>query len=204
MKRVATLLAIVAISHLCWITTARAQKGFDVQHLGLINCQLKGKAKLDLGQSSKAAIKVLGKPTQKGKMYFEMDADTALVFYYHANRLYFLKDALVGFELNDNTLAFGKSAEQAFRVGSLLTTVVKLSTNVKQVNAGGPAVTTRYLVDKTTLKGLKMDNKPGKSRNINYKIIAHNYTRYGDEKYDGWFEMLFDAKNKVINIAMGE
>ena len=204
MKRYATLLAIVAAMHVGWIAPANAQKGFDVQHLGLINCQRKGKAKLDLGHSSKAAIRALGKPTQKGKMYFEMDADTALVLYYRTNRLYFLKDALVGFELNDNTLAYGKSPEQAFRVGSALTTEVKLSRNVKQINAGGPAVTTRYLVDKTTLRGLKLENKPGKSRNINYKIIAHNHTRYGDEKYDGWFEMLFDAKNKVINIAMGE
>ncbi|MCC3152329.1 hypothetical protein Q3A66_03610 [Hymenobacter sp. BT770] len=204
MKRIACLLAIVMAWQLGWGTTAFAQKGFDVQHLGLLNAKTGSKTKLGLGQGTKAAVKALGRPTRKGSMYFEMEADTAVVYYYNANKLYFLKDGLVGFELNDNTLAFGKSPEQAFRVGGVLTSEIKPFTETKSLKSGAPTTYTRYLIDNNVLRDLKPIAKPGRSRNINYKAIAANHTRYGDEKYDGWFEILFDGDNRVINIATGE
>ncbi len=126
-----------------------------------------------------------------------MDDDTAVVLYYHANRLYFLKDRLEGFELNDNTLAFGKSYEQAFRVGAVL------KATAKQGAPGNAGLGARYLVGSTPLVGLNVNTKPGRSRNLSYKTCASNYTRWGKQGYDAWFEILFDANDKIINIGTG-
>ena len=201
MKILASCLALFTVLQLICATDAFAQKKFDVQSLGLINAQLKSGAKLYVGQSPKSAIKALGRPTMRGKMYFQAEEDTAVVYYYQANKLYFLKDGLVGFELRDNTLVYGKSLEQAFRIGGILTTETK---PVAITATTAAPVAPRYLVDNNLLKDLKPDAKPGKARNINYQVIARNNIRHGDEKYDGWFEILFDGNNRVISIALGE
>lgn len=165
--------------------------------LGLINSEKKGEMPVRIGQSQAATIKALGKPTKRGKQYFEIDEDTAVVLYYHANKLFFLKNELEGFELNDNTLAFGKSYEQSFRVGSTL------KANAKQGAPGNAGLGARYLVDSTPLVNLPVSTKPGRSRNINYKTNACNTTRWGKQEYDSWFEILFDANNKIVNIGTG-
>jgi hypothetical protein len=198
MMRIATLLVLLVALQISGLAAAQAQKGFDVKGWSLFNVQRGDKGRFGVDQSCRAAIKALGLPTKRGKEYFEIDEDTATVLYYHANRLYFLKDALVRFELNDNMLTFGPSFKQAFRVGAPLTI------EIKKDGPGPPVASPRYLIEATPLKYLKVVEKPGKSRNIRYSLIAYNHLRYGDEKYDGWFEILFDGNRKVINIAMGE
>ncbi len=196
MKKIVALLAIFAALQVR-ISTAQAQQGFDMKPLGLINSQLKGKQPLRFGQSRAAAIKALGTPTNQGKEYFEMDRATAVVLYYHANVLYFVKDQLDCFELNDNTLALGRSSDQAFRVGSAL------KANARQTAAGNVASGARYRVGNIPLVDLRVDTKPGKSGNLNYKTIAYNNTRWGSQECDEWIEILFDANNKIIKIATG-
>lgn len=202
LTRSTIILAIIIAWQWGWAAApAAAQRGFDVKPLGLLDSQRKqhkGKSLLRIGQSQAAAIEVLGKPTRRSKMYFEMDEDTAVVFHYRTNILYFLKDKLEGFELNDNTLAFGKSYEQAFRVGAKLTTYTKF-------RAPGAAEHISYAVGGTnSLRDLAVDTKPGKSRNISYQAVAYNSTRYGNVEYDGWFEILFGADHGIINIATGD
>lgn len=196
-RRTITLAVIIAWQWGWAAAPAAAQRGFDTKLLGLLDGQHRGAAPLYFGQSRAAATRALGKPTKKSKMYFEMDNDTAVVYYYRTNILYFLKDRLIDFELNDNTLAFGKLYEQAFRVGA------KLTTYTKPQNSGA-AARTYYAVGSNPLQDLKVDTKPGKSRNINYQAIAHNSTRYGKVECDSWFEILFGADRKIINIATGE
>lgn len=197
MEKAIALLATLAALQLSGLPVAHAQQGFDMEPLGLISSPQKGRIPLRIGQSRAVAIKRLGTPTKQGKVFFEMDDDTAVVLYYHANRLYFLKDRLEGFELNDNTLAFGRSYEQAFRVGAVL------KAPAKQGAPGNAGLGVRYLVGSTPLVGLHVNTKPGRSRNLNYKTSASNYTRWGKQEYDAWFEMLFDANNKIINIGTG-
>ena len=197
MEKAIALLATLAALQLSGLSVAHTQQGFDMKPLGLISSPQKGRLPLRIGQSRAVAIKRLGTPTKQGKVFFEIDDDTAVVLYYHANRLYFLKDRLEGFELNDNTLVFGKSYEQAFRVGAVL------KATAKQGALGNAGLGSRYLVGSTPLAGLHVNTKPGRSRNLNYKTSASNYTRWGKQGYDAWFEMLFDANNKIINIGTG-
>ena len=197
MGKAIALLAALAALQLSGVSVAHAQQGFDMKPLGLISSPQKGGLSLRIGQSRATAIKCLGTPTKQGKVFFEIDDDTAVVLYYHANRLYFLKDRLEGFELNDNTLVFGKSYEQAFRVGAIL------KITAKQGAPGNAGLGARYLVGSTPLVGLHVNTKSGRSRNLNYGTCASNYTRWGKQGYDAWFEMLFDANNKIINIGTG-
>lgn len=195
MKRITMLLVVVALFQLVCAPVATAQRQFDIKGMGLMNARQPGGAKLSFGQNRAAAIKALGKPTKTAKVYFEMDNDTAVVCYYHTNKLYFLKGCLVDFELNDNTLAFGRTYEQAFRIGSKLTAVA------------GPAkaaTATRYLLNNQPLVDLIVHTKPGKSRNVNYATVAYNSTRWGNVNSDASIELLFDANNRVILIATSE
>ena len=192
MKIFATLLVIVALLQLACAPGATAQRAFNIQGMGLMNGRQPGKTKLDFGESRAAAVKALGKPTKTAKMYFEIDNAMADVYFYHTNKLYFLKDQLVDFELNDNTLAFGKSYQQAFRIGSKLTAVAG------QAKA---ATAPRYMLNNQPLVDLLVETKPGKSRNVHYSTVAYNSTRYGTVNSDDSFEILFDANNKVILIA---
>ena len=192
MKIFAPLLLIVALVQLACAPGATAQRAFNIKGMGLMNGRQPGKTKLDFGESRAAAIKALGKPTKTAKMYFEMDNDMATVYYYRTNKLYFLKGHLVEFELNDNTLVFGKMPAQALRIGSKLTAVVGQAKTAKAK---------RYLLNNQPLVDLIVDTKPGKSRNVNYATVAYNSTRYGTVNTDASIEILFDMNNRVILIA---
>lgn len=197
MKKYAAFLALLASLQLAWVPVA-AQRPFDVKGLGLVSGRQGSKAKLCFGESREAAIKALGHPTKTAKLYSEVDNATMTVFYYRANKLYFLKNQLQDFELNDNTLVFGKSHEQAFSVG------YKLTADAKQIipDVAASNKHKRYLLNSKPLADLIIDTKPGKSRNIAYKTIAYNSIRYGNKNVDASsLEILFDANNRVMQIA---
>ena len=192
MIRISRLLVILSLLQLAAVPVVTAQRFFDTKGMGLMKGQQPGTAKLNYGDSQAAAIRALGKPTKTAKMYFEMDNDMATVYYYRTNKLYFLKGHLVEFELNDNTLVFGKMPAQALRIGSKLTAVVGQAKTAKAK---------RYLLNNQPLVDLIVDTKPGKSRNVNYATVAYNSTRYGTVNTDASIEILFDMNNRVILIA---
>ena len=196
MKNKTALLALLAVLQMASVPLANAQRGFDIKGMVLMDGRKPGKATFDVNGSRAAAVRALGKPTKIEKQYDEIDNDTAVVYYYRTNKLYFLKDQLLDFVLNDNTLAFGRSYEQAFRVGALLTSAPA------QRKAGAPAASKRHFLNKLPPTDLHVDTEPGKSRNIPYAAMAYNNTRYGATETDAHFEILFDAKNRVIQIAM--
>lgn len=197
MKNIAALLALATVLLLGATSTALAQKQrFDLQPLGLINAQTPDKAPLHLGQSREDAVRALGNPTSTDREFSESSNGKLDVLYYNRNKLYFLDDAFVNFELHDNTLVFGKTFDSAFCVGATITT---------ETNPDGsptPPEQTRYLVDNTPVSELHVAEKPGKSANIAYKLIASGYTKFGEKKSDGFFEMLFDARNKLVYIGL--
>ena len=192
MIRISRLLVILFLLQLAAAPVAMAQRFFDAKGMGLMKGQQPGTVNLNYGNSQAAAIIALGKPTKTAKMYFEIDNDTAIVYYYRTNKLYFLKSHLVDFELNDNTLAFGKTPAQALRIGSRLTAVT---------GQAKPGTVKRYLLNNQPLVDLIVDTKPGKSRNVNYVTVAYNSIRYGTVNTDASIEILFDANNRVILIA---
>ena len=192
MIRISRLLVILPLLQLAAAPVATAQRFFDAKGMGLMKGQQPGTVNLNYGDSQAAAIIALGKPTKTAKMYFEMDNDTATVYYYRTNKLYFLKSHLVDFELNDNTLAFGKTPAQALRIGSRLTAVAGQTKTAKAK---------QYLLNNQPLVDLIVDAKPGKSRNVNYVTVAYNSIRYGTVNTDASIEILFDANNRVILIA---
>ena len=189
MKNIASFLALAVFLALNGSLAAEAQKRFDVKPFGLMSSQ--GTAKLSLGQSQEEAVKALGPPSQMDMVFSEVNRRKLVVYYYNANKLYFLDDVFVTFELHDNTLVFGKSIEEAFSVGAKIIVDGKVTTTEGH-----------YLVNNTPLDDLKVNNKPGKCANIQYNRIASSYTKYGDVKTDGLFQMLFDSNNKVIYIAL--
>ena len=192
MIRISRLLVILSLLQLAAAPVATAQRFFDTKGMGLMKGQQPGTVKLNYGDSQAAAIKALGKPTKTAKMYFEMDNDMATVYYYRTNKLYFLKGHLVEFELNDNTLVFGKMPAQALRIGSKLTAVVGQAKTAKAK---------RYLLNNQPLVDLIVDTKPGKSRNVNYVTVAYNSIRYGTVNTDASITLLFNTNNRVILIA---
>ena len=192
MMRILIVPVILVLLQLAGAPVATAQRFFDIKGMGLMKGLQPGTAKLSCGDSRAAAIKALGKPTKTAKMYFEIDNDTAVVYYYRTNKLYFLKGHLVDFELNDNTLAFGKTPGQALRIGSRLTAVA---------GQAKTATAKRYLLNNQPLVNLIVDTKPGKSRNVNYATVAYNNIRYGTTNTDASIEILFDSNDKVILIA---
>ncbi|GAA3965547.1 hypothetical protein [Hymenobacter antarcticus] len=192
MIRISIVLVILALLELASAPVATAQRFFDTKGMGLMKGQQPGTSKLNYGDNRAVAVKVLGKPTKTAKMYFEIEHDTAVVYYYRTNKLYFLKGHLIDFELNDNTLAFGKTPDQALRIGSRL---IVVAGQAKTASAK------RYLLNNQPLVDLIVDTKPGKSRNVNYSTVAYNSIRYGTINSDASIEILFDANNKVILIA---
>jgi len=183
--RVAALLGLLAGA-----SAAQAQQHFDVTPCALMSAQGKAGGRLLLGQSRAQAMAALGAPTKQAKVYFEIDADTAVVFYYRSNMLYFVKDKLTSFELSDNTLAFGKAPEQAFRVGAVLTA------------PAGQAAASAYLLNNAPLENLKVDAEPGESADYQYNVLASSPIKYGANNADGIFEMFFDKKNKLFHISL--
>jgi len=197
MKNFAALLLLVAALVLGAAPQVRAQKQrFDLQPFGLISAQTPDKAPLHLGQSYEDAVRALGNPSSTDREFAEFANAKLDVLYYNRNKLYFLDGALINFELHDNTLVFGKTYETAFCVGA------KITAETNPDGSPTPPEQTRYLVNNTPVEELKVADKPGKTANISYKLIARGPTKMGDTKSDGMFEMLFDARNKLVYIGL--
>lgn len=162
-----------------------------------MNSQQSPDLKLFFGESRTMAIQKLGKPTRVSKEFVEIEGDTAVVLHYSRSKLYFLHNELTDFELRDCTLAFGKN-KQIFRVGDKLTIVRETS------SAGGLTKRDQYLLNNSPMMDLMVDNKAGKSMNVNYTRIAHNSIRHGDTNTDAEFEVLFDANDNVISISVNQ
>ena len=194
MKKTVVVLALLLLVLLQWAPSAHAQRPFDLRSIGLVEGQRMGRGTVGVGQSPAAAIKALGWHTTREKLLDEATEDSVEVLHYRTNALYFVKDKLEGFELNDNTLALARADGQVFGVSSKLTLVLKKS--------GAPAAPagTTYLLDNRPLTDLTISAEPGTSDNVNYQLRASNDTRFGDTNLDGWFEILFDKNNRVIRI----
>ena len=177
---------------------ATAQATFDVKLFGLMSTQGKSSAKVHFGASREEANKVFGQPTKQERLVDEIEGGFIDVVFYRTNKLYFKKKKLEGFELHDNTLAYGKSPESAFRIGSKVAFVSKTPPKSTSVGAN-------YLLNGKPLTDFEVDTKPGKSRNVNYSLVALSYPKYGATLGDdGALELLFDANYQLIMLAMGE
>ena len=175
-----------------------AQATFDAKQFGLMTAQGKSSAKVHFGASREEVGKVFGQPTKKARLADEIEGGFIDVVFYRTNKLYFKRNRLEGFELHDSSLAYGKSPASAFRIGSKVASVPKTYPK-------GASVGANYLLNGTPLADFEVDTKPGKSRNVNYSLIALSYPKFGATLADdGALELLFDANHRLIMLAMGE
>lgn len=195
MKLTLSLLAAVTVP-LVLATRVQAQQQVDIKSYALMSTQSKSIGRLCMGQSRADAIKVLGAPSKIERAYFEIDSDTAVVFHYRRNALYFVKDKLASFELGDNSLAYGQSLEQAFRVGA------KLTPPAPPVAPDAPVPPSGYLLNKALLKGFDIDSEPGESADYKYHTMVSSHIKFGNENSNGVFELLFDENNKLFHISL--
>ena len=194
-KGVITFLALLAALQFGSATTASAQASFDVKLFGLMNGQGKDGAKLHFGASRESVAKMLGQPNKKERLVDEIEGGFYEVVYYRTNKLFFKKNQLEGFELHDNSLAYGKSPETAFRVGAKISFAAKPSKPSAVAGAN-------YRLSGKPLTDFEVDTKPGKSRNVPYSLVALSYPKYGATLGDdGGLELLFDASHKLIMLA---
>ena len=179
-----------------YASTVAAQAAFDVKPFGLMRGQGQGGSRVHFGASREVATKVLGQPTKKERVVDEIEGGFVDVVFYRTNKLYFKNNSLEGFELSDNFLAYGKSPETAFRIGS------KISSTTQKPQPGA-AIGGNYLLDGKPLVGFEVDAKRGKSRNVLYSLVAVSRLKYGDVYVDETaLELLFDANGKLILIAL--
>ncbi|MDQ2794155.1 MAG: hypothetical protein M3Y12_09130 [Bacteroidota bacterium] len=198
MKTTAWLLAALFAFSGFLAPAVQAQPTFNANLFGLMKGDGKDATRLHFGASKENVASLLGQPTKTERLVDEIEGGFYEVVYYRANKLYFKKNSLQSFELHDNLLIYGKSFETAYRIGTKIYQVTKNSS--KQA-----ATSANYLLNGKPLVNFKVDPKPGKSRNINYSLIAVSYPKFGDTIADASaLQLLFNANNQLAVLAYSE
>lgn len=155
----------------------------------------KDEPKVHFAASREVATKVLCQPTKKKRLVDEIRGGFVDVALYRTNKLYFKKNSLQGFELRDNSLAYGKSPETAFRIGS------KIYSTAKKPQPGA-TTGANYLLDAKPLAGFGVDTLWDLSRNVSHSLAVVSYPKYGGVYADEMaLELLLDSNGRLVLIA---
>lgn len=169
---------LLLLINLFGLGICQAQDLVDYTQVGLMKADYDHRAVLYLGNSKKAALAVLGNPSQQGTYYSEMQDITLDVWTYGNSKLYFNADGLTAYDIIDPTIAVGNNYANSYRVGGSL---------------GGAT---------TSFHGLTVETSSGTSRNLPYSAIALAGLKSGDTILNNGTEVLFNASGTIFNICL--
>ncbi|MFD1470808.1 hypothetical protein ACFQ48_21475 [Hymenobacter caeli] len=195
--KIAAVLALVVALCADLCNAAHAQQTIDIKQIGLRNGRVGATTALYLGQNSEAAIRVLGNPTKTGKEFIETQEGNADVFYYKSNRLYFVKDTLVGFDLRDESLVIGETIITSFGVN------YKIANTPRQIAKDTQRKSPHFINSSRILVGFVWGKNPGETRNQRYSSKFFGFLFNGPKDINSWLEILFDDSGEVINVVVG-
>lgn len=148
--------------------------------VGLMN-PAKPSGSLCLGESTRKCRLVLGRPQRISKLFFEMDDDTATVYHYGKNRLYFLKNKLESYQIRDPSILVGEPQGLTFRINDVIQ----------------PKSPHRF-------QGFPIRYEKSNSYNVNHSAHVHLALKKGTIRMDTFFNALFNEKGKLIFMATGQ
>ena len=194
MKNILSFLLIALVLQAFSGLTAQGQN-LDYTQVGLMKADYDHRASLYLSGSRSMATAALGSPTAVTSEFSEVDDKNIEVWQYNACKLYFVDDALTSYELKDATLAVGQSYATAYKVGSPMP-----SRQVRVPDTDGGVRGGYHYEDVYSFPGHTLNNRPGKSRNLNYTFLASAYLQSGSTPVDGFSEVLFNSFRNITNI----
>lgn len=150
----------------------------DVATLALIN-PTDQKLSLHIGQSLSKCQKVLGKPAQIIKEYWETEDDTGTIYVYGKNKLFFLKNKFERYHLQDSSIWVGSTKGQTFKIND-------------SISKHSP----KYFLDFPLIYEVES------YYNINHAVSGLVKLKNGKSRLDSYCVLLFDKHNKLIFIAL--
>ena len=165
--------------------------------VGLRTNSPRGDSAVYLGQQRADIVRILGAPTRLTDQPYGINNQIAKVLWYKKNRLFFVKDNLVEFDLLDDKLVIGETPKTSFGVK------FKIANTPKQITKDAHRSSPNYINSCNVLAGFNWVAKPGISRGKRYISRYSTYLSTGGAKPSAWLEVLFNENGEVIDVAGG-
>lgn len=150
------------------------------------------------GESPTKCTQVFGQPVSITDQFSEIDDATMKVYKYGNNRIFFLNNKMIGYEILDNTIKVGAVNGQTFQIGNTMTvTVVKVPIDPRQ--PGRTRDENRY-----SFLDFPMSFGSGTTDGKAFRALSVVQLKSGGVNTDGRIELLFNASNQLFCISMLE
>ncbi|WP_342089096.1 hypothetical protein [Dyadobacter sp. OTU695] len=150
------------------------------------------------GESPTKCIQVLGQPASITDQFSEVDDATMKVYKYGNNRIWFLDNKMIAYEILDNTIRVGAVNGQTFKIGDPMTvTIIKVPIDPRQ--PGRTRDETRY-----SFLDFRMSIGSGTTDGKAFRALSVAQLKNGATNTDGRLELLFNASNQLFCISMLE
>lgn len=178
------------------ISNAFAQTVFDVSRLALINPSNKTIG-LVWGESTAKCVQVFGQPSSTSSYHSELDDATITVYNYGANKIEFLGDKMIGYELSTPSIVVGTVNGQTFKVGD------RGSVQYVQVPRDqGPGMPGFVTEERRIFLDFPLSTAGGQTRGKSFTSVSIVYVKNGGTRIDSRVELLLDANQYVTSIAL--